>query len=97
MWTDESKKQTFEWQEGSLFSTPLNVHYQHFNGQGNEPVRLLGMTDAPTVMNLFHNQDFIFNCDHVFNDRYTGEDDFFSGKGQFLAGEVLGKATSSRT
>jgi len=84
VWTDAGKKQTFEWQEGSLFSPPLNTWYQHFNGQGNLPVRFLGMTNAPTVMNLFHNPDFIFDCDFVFKDRYSGEDDYFSGKGKII-------------
>jgi len=85
VWTEEGKKQTFEWQEGSLFSPPLNTWYQHFNGQGNQPVRFLGMTNAPTVMNLFHNPNFIFNCDFVFADRYGGEEDYFSGKGTLIA------------
>ena len=84
VWTEGGKKQTFEWQESSLFSPPLNTWYQHFNGQGNQPVRFLGMTNAPTVMNLFHNPDFIFNCDFVFKDRYSGEDDYFSGKGKLI-------------
>ena len=48
IWRDGSKKQTFEWGEGALFSPPLNTWYQHFNGQGDKPVRLLAMTNAPT-------------------------------------------------
>ncbi len=86
IWSDGGKKQTFEWQEGSLFSPPLNNRYQLFNGSGDEPVRFLGMTNAPTVMNLFHNPDLVFNCDFVFKDRYSGEDDYFTGKGEMLAG-----------
>jgi len=85
VWNSQGKAQTFEWQEGSLFSPPLNARYQHFNGQGGEPVRLLGMTNAPTVMNLFHNLDFVFHCDFVFADRYNGEEGFFSGRGEMIA------------
>ena len=80
IWRDGGKKQTFEWGEGALFSPPLNTWYQHFNGQGDKPVRLLAMTNAPTVLNLFHNIDFVFQCDYPFTDRYNGEEDFFSGK-----------------
>ncbi len=80
VWRDGGKKQTFEWGEGALFSPPLNTWYQHFNGQASAPVRLLAMTNAPTVLNLYHNIDFVFNCDYTFTDRYVGEEDFFSGK-----------------
>lgn len=85
VWRDGQSKQTFEWHAGSLFSPPLNTWYQHFNGQGDEPVRLLAVTTAPTVMNLFHNLDFVFNCDYPFRDRYSGESDYFSGTGKALA------------
>jgi oxalate decarboxylase/phosphoglucose isomerase-like protein (cupin superfamily) len=80
VWQESGKKQTFEWSEGALFSTPLNVGYQHYNGQGDKVVRLFAMTNAPTVLNLFHNIDFVFQCPFPFTDRYNGEEEFFSGK-----------------
>ncbi len=88
IWNEGGKKQTFEWQAGSLFSPPLNVWRQHFNGQGDQPVRLLGVTTAPMVMNLFHNHKFIFDNYFVFNDRYDGEDTYFSGNGKTYPGRV---------
>ncbi len=88
MWTKESPKQSFEWGEGSLFSPPLNVWHQHFNGQGDRPVRLVAITNAPLMINLFHNLNYIFNNDYIFRDRYRGEEDYFSGKGKALPERV---------
>ena len=84
MWLDDGKKQTFEWQERSFFSIPLNAWHQHFNGQGNETVRFIGYTNAPSVFNIYHNYDFVFNNPYQFTDRFRGEEGYFSGKGAAL-------------
>jgi oxalate decarboxylase/phosphoglucose isomerase-like protein (cupin superfamily) len=83
IWQKNGKKHTFEWHPGSLFAVPLNAWYQLFNGQGNAPVRYFSVTNAPFMMNLFHNLDFIFENDFTFADRFMPEDeDYFSAKGQ---------------
>src|SRR5919106_792655 len=69
---------------GSLFSIPLNAQYQIFNGSGNEPARYIAVTNAPPMMRLFRDNDFIFKCDHAFSGRYAGEEDYFSGKGKLF-------------
>jgi oxalate decarboxylase/phosphoglucose isomerase-like protein (cupin superfamily) len=81
VWPEGGKKQTFEWQERSFFSIPLNAWHQHFNGQGGETVRFIGYTNAPMAFNLYHSYDFVFNNSYQFTDRYRGEEDYFSGKG----------------
>ncbi|MFC2060227.1 cupin domain-containing protein [Chloroflexota bacterium] len=74
------KKQVFEWKEGSLFSPPLNTWHRLVNGT-REPVIFLAITNAPLAMDMFHNPDFIFNCDYEFKDRYAEEEGYFSGEG----------------
>src|SRR5437763_11866614 len=77
VWYDEDNKQTFEWGPGSLFAIPLNAHYRFFNASGVRPARLAMVTNEPTVMNLFHSDDFIFNNPFVFRDRFSSENGYF--------------------
>jgi hypothetical protein len=74
------EKNSFEWQPGSLFAIPLNAWYQHFNGSGQDSARYLAVNTAPIMMNLIRNDDFIFNNDAVFPERYKGEEEYFSGR-----------------
>jgi quercetin dioxygenase-like cupin family protein len=82
VWNDENKKVTFEWQEGSLFSPPMNTWRQHFNGSGTRPARLLVVTSAPPIINMFRNMDFVLNNTFCFNDRFGADPDSFSGSGE---------------
>jgi quercetin dioxygenase-like cupin family protein len=81
VWNDEKKKVSFEWQEGSLFSPPINTWRQHFNASGEKPARFLVVTSAPILFNLFRNQNFLFNSSFAFDDRFDAEPDSFSGAG----------------
>jgi len=83
-WQAGKPKQTVEWQKGSIFSPPLNCWYQHYNLDGQRPARLFAVTNAPMVMNLYRNSKFAFDCDYVFDDRYAGEEDYFSARGEQL-------------
>ena len=69
VWYDESKKQTFEWAEGAYFSIPMNATFQHFNGSGSEPTRMVSVTTLPGVLRKFITPDFIWNNPYVFPDR----------------------------
>lgn len=81
VWQDEGGKQTFEWKAGSLFTIPLNAWYQHFNGSGDEKARYIATTNAPPMMRLFRDEEFIFNNDFQFKSRYTDDESYFSGNG----------------
>ncbi len=70
----------FEWEGGAMFSPPINTWHQLFNLSGTEPVRFIAATIAPMVLDIYHNPDFIFNCDFEFKDRFSSEPDFFEVK-----------------
>ena len=84
VWNADGSKQTFEWEEGSLFSPPLNFRHQLSNSDSGRAARFLAVTGAPVYMNLFHNSDFIFNNDFMFKDRYAGQSDYFSSEGRLI-------------
>jgi quercetin dioxygenase-like cupin family protein len=84
IWYEEGHKQTFEWNAGSLFSIPLNASYQHFNGSGSQPARYASVTNAPTMLRVFHDDAFVFDNPYAFRSRFSGEDGYFSGDGKML-------------
>ncbi|MGE5538214.1 MAG: hypothetical protein ACM30I_06335 [Gemmatimonas sp.] len=73
-------QRTFEWGAASLFGIPLNATYRHFNGSGNKPARLVSTTNLPMMLNLFHNEKFVFGNAFDFDDR-VGKKEFFAGEG----------------
>ena len=78
-WSDGDKQAvTLEWQAGSLFSPPLNVRHQHFNGSSLEPVRFVAVNNAPLIVNVYKLPDFIFSAPYDFSNRFSGQRDFFS-------------------
>jgi len=75
LWSPGGAKFTVKWHAGSVLGPPLNLWRQHFN-RGNKPARLLSVNNAPVVIDLFHNNDFVFNNDHVFRDRFDEAGNF---------------------
>lgn len=78
----DGRKHSFEWGPKSLFALPLNAGYQIYNGSGSERALLACTHFAPLVMNLFHNDDFVFNNDFRFTDR-MGDPKYYEGDGDF--------------
>jgi mannose-6-phosphate isomerase-like protein (cupin superfamily) len=89
VWQTQATKQSFEWQKGSLFAIPLNAWYQHFNGQGDREARILAVTTAPLIFNLFRSEDFVLNNPYAFSDRFQGEEGYFGGKGILYSDRVV--------
>src|SRR6202790_3506183 len=82
VWNDAGARITFEWKAGALFAIPLNTWHQHFNGSGRAPARYVAVTNAPPVINLYEDIDFVFSTAHDSRARFNGEPDYFSAKGE---------------
>jgi oxalate decarboxylase/phosphoglucose isomerase-like protein (cupin superfamily) len=76
------RKVSFEWKAGAIFAIPLNTLHQHFNGSGKDPARFVSVTNAPVIINALGDTDFVFNTNYDFKDRFAGESDYFSNKGE---------------
>ncbi len=82
VWNDQGHKVSFEWKAGAIFAIPLNTSHQHFNGSGTEPARFVSVTNGPVILNAFGDTDFVFNTPYDFKDRFNGESEYFSNKGE---------------
>jgi hypothetical protein len=81
--------QIVKWRPFSLFAPPLNTTYQHRNVEPDKPARILMVTNAPLTLNLYHNEEFVFDNYFVFGDRYRGEQGYFNAAPEFLGGRVF--------
>ena len=80
---DGGQKRSFEWGPKSLFSIPLNAKYRHFNGSGTGRALLASTTNLPMIMNVFHNERFVFDTSFDFIDR-AGKSEYFAGEGDLI-------------
>src|SRR3984957_19926417 len=71
---------SFEWGPTSLFAIPLNASFRHFNGSGLKRALITSTTNAPMMLNLFHNERFVFDNPFFFDDR-VGKQEYFAGEG----------------
>ncbi len=76
VWQEGRPKVTAKWKRGTLFSVPLNTWHEHVN-TGTEPVRLIGLSNSPLVIDLFRNLDFVFQNNFRFTERFDGQSNFF--------------------
>ncbi len=92
VWLDnDSKRHVFEWQQGSLFSIPVNAWHRIVNAS-SAPALLLAGTTAPNLLNLINNVDALYNCPYEFRDRFSGADDFYKYKDDIEPDPVRGLA-----
>ena len=66
-----------------LFALPLNSRYQHFNSSGRARARLASTNNLALMLNLFHNDSFVFDNGYAFPER-QGTAKYFSGEGEFI-------------
>lgn len=79
----DGTKRSFEWGPKSLFAIPLNAKHRHFNGSGRERALLISTTNLPMILNVFHDEDFVFATDRDFMAR-VGKQGYFSGEGDLI-------------
>ncbi len=85
IWQRGQQSRVIEWQEGSLFSPPLNTEHRLIN-TGTEAVIFVAVTTAPFVFDHFHNEEFILQSDYCFSDRYEAQADYFApGQKRYLS------------
>jgi len=75
--TEGRAEARIDWRPGSLFSMPLNSRTRH---RASSNAILYVVTTAPLVMNLFHNDEFVFDNPAEFKDRLV-PDAMFDGEG----------------
>jgi quercetin dioxygenase-like cupin family protein len=72
----DRKRHMFEWQQGSLFSIPLNAWHRIVNATSGSALLLAGTT-APNMINMLNGVGAVFDCPYEFRDRFNGADNYF--------------------
>jgi quercetin dioxygenase-like cupin family protein len=92
IWAEgSSRKLSFEWQAGSIFSPPANTWHRIINA-ASSPALLLGVNNAPPLFNVHRNQGFIFNNPFHFKDRFDEREDYFKPNEELERSPLSGRA-----
>jgi uncharacterized RmlC-like cupin family protein len=70
LWSDSGFEFGFNWNQGAVFAIPLNISFKHFNNSSSNACRLFSITNAPLMMNLLNDPEFVFDCEHDFENRF---------------------------
>ena len=76
--TQNKQQKKFEWQEGSMFSIPMNLTHRHFNSDSAHPARLLVISTFPFALQSFGSLGLLSNMQYDFEDRFNGSSDYFT-------------------
>lgn len=85
------RKQVFEWQQGSMFSIPMNAWHRIVNASSS-PALLQAGTTAPIVVNALQHVDAVFDNPFVFRDRFGDNEDFYKENTEVEPDPVRGLA-----
>lgn len=81
---DSGNRQIVEWQPGSFFYLPPNVSHRLVNAT-NKRALIVAATNAPSLMNLIRDREFIFNNDYIFKKHYSEGSEFYEYDEQLYA------------
>ncbi|MGH7298683.1 MAG: cupin domain-containing protein, partial [Polyangiaceae bacterium] len=93
VWQDGKPPAEIPWGPNTLLSPPLNAWHEHVN-LGDEPALLVGITNAPPILDFYRSPSFVFDNHARFGDRWDGSADFFArvprAPGSVAPGRVTG-------
>jgi len=64
------KKERYDWKEGDYLSPTLNAWHQHVNASTSAPSRILVISCAPLIKNLFKSEALLSSVDYSFPERW---------------------------
>jgi quercetin dioxygenase-like cupin family protein len=76
VWVENSAPDIVEWRANSVFTVPLNAWHRHIADPTGD-ARLIVGSNAPIAMQIFQDAEFVFGCDHVFEERYRPGSGFY--------------------
>lgn len=91
VWYEGGRKHTFEWQEGSLFTVPLNSWHRLVNARSS-PALILAGTTAPVVINEFRSREFCFDNPYQFVKTFDQQEDYYQPREELEVTTYSGRA-----
>ena len=82
VWNDAGRARHLRMEGGRDLRHPAQLLVPALQRFRPGAVRYVAVTNAPSVINLYDDLDFVFDHRHDFNNRFSGEADYYSAKGE---------------